>query len=281
MIDLDEVYLGENVANNVTRVYKGVNLIFERGGGLDPDVQTLLDQAAIDGYTPCSGTVLTALDLLVITWKSIGFWGAMKWISIPATNGDSDFALYNIKNPTQSSIDVNSVAFTPLQGFQTNGINNYLDSGYDVSGLSQSDASLIFYSRILAPAANSALLGVTNGFGNRFEFNNRTTGAYRTALFSGSPITQTATPIPGWFNGSKSGTTQTLYNNTNFEDSDNVTNQPVTGNVYLGGWNNLGSLAFPSSAQYSLYAFGEDAGAINTSAYNAFQTYMTTLGTQV
>ena len=41
IIDLDEVYLGANVADNITRVYKGGNLIFDRTPTpvLDPATQ--------------------------------------------------------------------------------------------------------------------------------------------------------------------------------------------------------------------------------------------------
>ena len=182
IIDLDEVYKGGSVANNVTRVYKGGDLIFERGVGpvLDPATQALIDQAAIDGYTAASGAVLTALDTFIKQLKADGIWALLDVIWLPATNGDSDFAIYNLKDPTIFQLTkVNSPTFTSLEGFTGDGATSYLNTLFNLSTDSANyvlnSASIGVYQR-LNPAVTAATWGCRDASNGTLSFYNRPSG---------------------------------------------------------------------------------------------------------
>lgn len=103
-------------------------------GGLDAATQALLSQATTDGYTAASGTTLTALDAYIKGLKADGIWSKLDILYVFATNGDSDFATYNILDPTTfQATKVNAPTFTSNQGFTGNGTSSYLDTNYNPS----------------------------------------------------------------------------------------------------------------------------------------------------
>ena len=154
-MSISEVYKGGAVDEGVSKIYLGDTLAYERsgGGGYDDATQALLDEATTDGYTAASGSVLTALDTFITTLKSDGVWALLDAIWLPATNGDSDFATYNLKDPDSYQLTkVNSPTFTSLQGFSTDGSSSYLNTNFNPStngvNLSLNAASIGVYMRI-------------------------------------------------------------------------------------------------------------------------------------
>jgi len=104
------------------------------GGGLDPHVQLLLTQAAIDGYTAASGSVLSALNNFVIGLKVNNLWDLLDLLHVPATNGDSAFAGYNVKDATAHYMTAyNNITFITKEGFVGNNIDSYLSSEISLS----------------------------------------------------------------------------------------------------------------------------------------------------
>ena len=119
---------------------------------LDPATQALLDQATTDGYTAPTGTYLTALDAYIVYLKAQGIWDLLDVLYLPSSGGDSDFACYNLKDPTQFNLTkVNSPTYTIGEGFTGNGTTSYLDTNWNPStngvNYTLNDAGTSIYTR--------------------------------------------------------------------------------------------------------------------------------------
>lgn len=131
---LDEIYRGQNVANNIERAYLGSNLVFERNVGpvLDPATQALLDFAAFNSHTPASGNILTALDNFIKGLKLNNIWELLYVLYVWATNGDSNFAMYNLLDPNLFlSLRVGNPVFTPQKGYTGTG-SSYINTQFNL-----------------------------------------------------------------------------------------------------------------------------------------------------
>jgi len=127
-------------------------VLAEYTGDLDASTSALLDQATTDGYTAASGTCLTALDTFISTLKSDGIWTLLDALWLPATNGDSDFACYNLKDPSTFKLTkVNSPVFTSLEGFTGDIVSAYLNTNWSptTNGVNYqfNNASITVYAR--------------------------------------------------------------------------------------------------------------------------------------
>lgn len=290
-------------SNFATKVNLGGITIYERiveTSSYDTATQALLDQATTDGYTAPSGTTLTALDTFITTLKSTGIWALCDVIYLPATNGDSDFACYNLKNPATFKLTkVNSPTFTSLQGFTGNGSSSYLNTGWNPStngvNYTLNSASLGGYARTdNTDGTQRVLIGVTDATG----FTQFTPKLSTTAFLWGFQRINNAgvnfksyngiTNANGFYNSNRFGSGANdlnLYRNgssltVNQNGSIPSTNVP-NNNVYLLASNNNGTAAGFSREQLSFAYFGADLTAQASSFYSAIQTYMTTLGTNV
>jgi hypothetical protein len=117
----------------------------------DLSTQAVLQVAASDGYAlPSSGGQLFLNDLIV-GLKDDGLWDTADRIFVLATDGDSDFAIIDIKNPlgTRAS-KVNSPTFVPKEGFDPDGSTSYIDTNFNTASdgfnFTQNDGSFIVFS---------------------------------------------------------------------------------------------------------------------------------------
>lgn len=266
----------------------------------DAATQALINQAAIDGYTAASGSVLGALDALIIQLKADGIWALLDVLYIMATNGDSDFACYNLKDPTQYNLTkVNSPLFTSLQGFKGDGVSAYLDTNFILASnginYTLNSASVGGYIRSNAGSpAQDTDIGVQGDNGgittlstaffftpddNAFRINN---GNFRKAVSGVNPTGLIHVNRSGSGGSDLSvyfdGVSQTTIDRAGVPVSTTV---PNNHSVFLLGNNNKGLLLNPSVSQISFAFIGGDLSGLELEFYNSIQAYMTTLGTQV
>lgn len=109
-----------------------IGILAGSAGGFDADYQAVLDYATTQGYTLPSASQQLLQEQLVKDLKAAGVWSKLDTFYVFATNGDSDFASINWKNPNSFECDeVNSPTFTTNQGFSGNGTSSYLDTNYN------------------------------------------------------------------------------------------------------------------------------------------------------
>jgi hypothetical protein len=103
-------------------------------GQVDADYQAVLDYATTQGYTLPSAAQRLLQEQLVIDLKDGGIWDKLDIFYVFATNGDSDFASINWKDPNNFEItEVNSPNFTSNLGFEGDGTSAYLDTNYSLN----------------------------------------------------------------------------------------------------------------------------------------------------
>ena len=96
------------------------------------EYQDVLDYADSQGYQRPSYAQCALQDALVGDLKDAGVWSNLDLFYVFATDGDSDFASINWKDPNNYEItEVNSPTFTTNQGFQSDG-TSYLNTSYNV-----------------------------------------------------------------------------------------------------------------------------------------------------
>lgn len=117
---------------------------------IDPDVQDWLDYGIDQGYTPPSDEVVQAISDLVTGLKEEGIYQDLDLLYIFNQDGDASFATLNIIDPTQfKATVVNGVIHTPNTGFQGNGTDGYLNTGWipdeDADAYTLDDGSAFTY----------------------------------------------------------------------------------------------------------------------------------------
>jgi len=117
------------------------------GTSFDADYQAILDYATTQGYTLPSSGQQVLQNQLVVDLKDAGVWSKLDLFYVFATDGDSDFASINWKDPNNHEItEFNSPTFTTNQGWSTDGTSSYLNTNYnfstDSNNYTQNDAGV-------------------------------------------------------------------------------------------------------------------------------------------
>lgn len=106
--------------------------VSQQTSSFDADYQAVLDRGTTLGYTLPSAGQQILQNQLVLDLKSAGIWAKLDVLYVFMTDGDSDFATLNWKDPTQfQCAKVNSPTFTTNEGFQGNGTTSSLNTGYE------------------------------------------------------------------------------------------------------------------------------------------------------
>lgn len=110
------------------------------------EYQAVLDRATTQGYTQPSEAQRTLQNTLMQSFVSTAAWAAADSVAVFMTDGDSNFALINWKNPTATGwATENTVTFTSNLGFTTNGTDSRLFDSTTFSNHTQNSAGVIFY----------------------------------------------------------------------------------------------------------------------------------------
>lgn len=287
---VSEIYLGNAIASNISKAYLGSTLIFER---LEASTQALLDRAALDGYTPASGTALAALDTFIRSLKTDGIWNLIDVMWLPATNGDSDFACYNLKDPTQFKLTkVNSPTHS-LGGFTGNGSTAYLDTGYNPGtfggNFTQNEAGMGIYIRNLGAVTDHTWMGATRSD----NASHQTSIARRSNLGGGidgrvnmiPDLNDNTNAISAGFHHAKRTSSSNMAMHLNGSLSDTAARSSIAPNqswtiltARIAGGGISGSR---TDGQFSFAFGGASLNGLEADLYNAIQAYMTSIGQQV
>ncbi|MCR9252299.1 MAG: hypothetical protein NXI20_17875 [bacterium] len=266
---------------------------YGQGGGgptYDPLTTAYLAYCTAQGYTAASGSVLTAMDTMFVTWRTEGIISLLDAAWVFATNGDQDAACINVINPgSHDCTRVNSPTFTSLQGLQGDGANAYLNPSFnllsDGQNYSLNQCSIGAYIRQVSSTANSAIMAAQD-IGADFK---STQISYLTSSEFLGRINNANTNSTRYSSGGSGlihsnrddATSQTLYFNGVSVDTDSDSAQNINRSILLLAGNQNGSVVGHSDAQLSFAFIGGDISGKATELYNSIQTYMTALGTQV
>lgn len=293
---ITNIFLNDAEATTKTKAFLDDVEVYARGGGYDAATQALLDQATSDGYTAGSGDTLMAKNALIVGMKEleistgVSMWDKQDVLGIPATNGDSDFACYNVKAPaTFQATKVNSPVHTANEGFEGNAIDSRLELGYTPSvhanNMSLNDACVFIYNRKAGLTASDYQLGAYD------NTNFLQVGIGTSAGKSGGRVNNNATFIGEvvasnhdafWMIDRPDASTVNVYKNGVLHRTQNVSSTALpTVEMMVLALGRAGSPTHHSDAQVSIYGISGSLGAKALEVYNLFQTYMTAIGKQV
>lgn len=255
-------------------------------GDYDPATQALLDQATTDGYTAPTGIYLTALDAYIIELKAQGIWALCDVIYLPSSGGDRNFAKYNLKDPTQFNlVEYNSPTYTVGEGFTGDGVSAYLDTTWnpsvDAVNYTQNAASFGLYMRDTG-AQVQAQMGLTGVF-DALIFRDTGSGDFNAINNNLAGNSSGGNSEAGLYflNRSASNSFNTYLNGASIYTANRTSNGIPNIPFYILSRNNAGSAIQSSSGQFSQAFIGGDLSSLATENYNAIQTFMTAIGSEI
>ena len=232
----------------------------------DADYQVVLDYGTTQGYTLPSESQQLLQNQLVVDLKDGGIWSGLDLFYVFATDGDSDFASINWKDPNNfECIEVNSPTFTSNQGFASNG-TSYLNTDYNVLSESTNfellSNGLAYYITDVGSIHHGARDGNDDNqiyYGSVAKrhqklINNYSTGnnTYFASIRNGSNVAQ-------------------YENNTNVKNYTNTPTALPNQNYMLLALNNGGSALVAGTAEISFFTMGGEFN--NSDMYNAWNDY--------
>jgi len=245
--------------------------IFSQGGvSFDADYKAVLNYAKTQGYTLPSASQQGLQNQLVIDLKDAGVWSKLDLFYVFATDGDSDFASINWKDPNSHEItEVNSPAFTTNLGFSSDGVSSHLDTNFNLStdgtNYNQNDLGIFVGFPILSTtsASSNYAYGINSGvyLNRRIDVNSSST-SNRMWTNSTSRITSTSTfkTNDTIYFTNRTSSTSINYRNTilssSTTESNTVANNStslVNTNLYLIGGP---SIVFESTANLGIMGLG-------------------------
>lgn len=298
-IGLSEISNVKAGSSQVNKIYLGTNLVWEysTGSSFDADYQAILDYADTQLFTKPSSAQQTAGNQLVLDLKSANLWNKFDVLYIFATDGDSDFACINWRNPGSfDAVKVSSPIFSSSEGFGSNGAG-YLKTGWS-PGLSGSaytvhTASIGFYERIETNTAtiNMGVIGPGSTNVNRTFVRPRNTGQIQGEVNANRYTTTypTTTSSLGWTHIDRPGINTLEFVQNGVVKGVDTSTAAVTGSVndmYIMccNYNNnpLGGSISPIGISQLSFAYmaASMSGSYGT-LNSAFRDYLITLGVNV
>ena len=258
-----------NVVGNTVKV-RGVSGIQLAEGGFDADYQAVLNYATTQGYTlPSAGQQLLQ-NQLVVDLKDGGIWAKLDTFYAFATDGDSDFASINWKDPNAFELlEVNSPTFTTNVGFTGDGVSSYLDPSYNqgTDGVNWSNPNGSFGILVDTPNTTNARSYV--GYDSTTTTIRRGTAK----LINSFAISVTATTSNNFIHINVNSTQASLFYN-GVQQATSTGTFVDTGNMTFlaeGGITSFGN------ATISIGFFGGDLESEQSDFYTAVNSYMTSI----
>jgi hypothetical protein len=247
--------------------------------------KAILDYATLQGYTLPSDDQQCIQNQLVVDLKIAGIWDELDVLYVFATDGSEDFAKINWINPgTFTPVENGTVTFASNVGFQGNGTNGYLNTGYIPSTHAEN---------YLANDA-SAFCYISNDVAaTRFDFG--VNGAINTPslILVSRDAANTHTwrinfaPQQGGSNGSSIGFYQVQKRSTDARIFKNGVQSGATVSITATGVpdrfiplfanNNNGSIGSYSNRQMGIFGLGASLDGKESELYTAWNDYFTSL----
>lgn len=176
----------------------------------------VIARAQAIGATLPSTSQLTAMDVMITSWKSSGAWDAAVVIYVFDHNGSKSFGTINWKNPgTYDLTEVGTVTFTSNVGVTSTSTSNYFKlAGINQSSLLGRDNSwIVTLSSFNPTTTNRNVMGAQQSIGEEWEvWLDEVSGADRVYMTNGSSssffesatISASATKSYGGFRSSTS-----------------------------------------------------------------------------
>jgi hypothetical protein len=248
----------------------------------DPDAQAFFNRVTAAGGT-LTVTEQDAINTLTLSLKSQGIWTLMKAI-YPMVGASAAACAQNLKSSSFTGTFTSGWTFTST-GVQGNGATTYMNSNLiPASELSQDDSHLMVYCRSNTIGGTFVDIGCRNSV-RFYIIINYSNATYIGFNFNTDIAITTVTDTRGFFLVTRSsGSLATMYRNNSVQGT---TTQPSTGintgqSVYLGAYNDGGSLNFVSTREYAFSSIGNGLNATQSSNYyNIVQTFQTSLSRQV
>ena len=249
----------------------------------DSSYQAVLDYASGQGYALPSAGQQILQNQLVLDLKAAGIWDQLDLFYVFATDGDSDYATLNWKDPTQFQCSkVNSPTFTENVGFNGNGSTSYLNLNWDPANngvnYTLDDADIVEYTTAEQLGGYSGSRNANNAgmYWNVFNMG-FSGGNIRINNINSTPVSYT--PIEGlYFMGrSDNDTITTRINNGTLLTTTQASVELSSNDVYIGALNSNGSAGNFHSRTSSLVAIGGHMTDLHSAFYNAWTTYLTSL----
>jgi hypothetical protein len=132
------------------------------------ELQAVITYWQSQGYTVPSSTVLSALDVMIVSMKDDGTWANLDVLRITAFNNSAlqNTARVNFKNPGSNEMSLVNLPTYGVAGFRGDGVSSCLDNLYNPStqgiNYAQNSASRFIWVRT-APTTGNRLDGGNSG----------------------------------------------------------------------------------------------------------------------
>ena len=130
---------------DVYKIYKGSTLVYDVTP--EPELQAAIDRLISEGKTLLTESKLNAYNELIYDIKTgdATLWSAFKYFRMESFNDltGRDLSLINLKNPTGAKAIPYGDANYTLNGWNTAGVNGYLDTGFNMNQLSLGGFSIV------------------------------------------------------------------------------------------------------------------------------------------
>jgi hypothetical protein len=248
----------------------------------DADAILFFDRVVAAGGT-LTLTEQNAVDNLVLSLKSAGIWTKMKAI-YPMVGASAAACAQNLKSSSFTGTFTSGWTFSST-GVLGNGFTTFMNSNLiPASELSQDDSHLMIYSRTNNVGNTIVDIGCLNSV-RFYIITNFGSATYIGFNFSTDIAITTVADTRGFFLVTRSsGSLATMYKNNSVQGT---TTQASTGintvqPVYLGAYNNNGTLNFVSNKEYSFSSIGNGLDATQSfDYYTIVQAFQTSLSRQV
>lgn len=239
---------------------------------------------------PSSGQK-TIYNNLFLSLKASGDWANLDRLWVLASENKQN-ALISLKNPGSTAItEVNAPAWTQYQGYNGDGVTNYLDTNFIMNSSSiylANDACAGVYSRIDSSGDSKIDLGVIDNSASNTGtslVSRGTAGAMNSTInYNGNSVNDNSVPdSKGMFSIVRTDSSSSFKYRNGVSISPNSaqvsTGRAITSCLLLAS-RYVNSVVGFSPRQLSAAFFG-NSSVNQLSLYNTIQAYMTALGTQV
>lgn len=250
-----------------------------RAAGFDADAQAFITATGITDET-----IKSAINTLILSWKSYGLWSTKIVAGYPCVGGTADTCKFNIRNPIDSD-GAYRLTYPVLPAFASTGITWNGSTTYANTHLVPNTALSLDSSHFFIHSRTAVNYNGGSGIESNplFELvprwtDNNTYWGLNEVSDSNDDVGSHA----GYFLLSRTGATSTTYyyNGSAVRTSTHVSTSLSTDEIFLGCLNNGGgSTIYFESGEYDFIAIGTGLDATDAlNLYNSILTFNTTIG---
>jgi len=267
---------------------KALLILNQTVASFDSDYQAVLDRATTLGYTLPSDAQQAKQNQLVEDLKAAGIWSLLDVFYVFATDGNNNFATLNWKSPSSYKLTITgTVTFTTNQGFNSNGTNGYLATGWNPNTngvnftLNSASISTYIYNHVTENRYDLGTAPNFTGSGPWLYF--RGDDGFGSAITAVNAGTTSVTANSGnsvgfWMSQRKDATNNYIFKNGSQVDSEADASTAVpNAELFLLCVRNGTAASFFSTKKLSMFSAGASLNGLESAFYTAWNTYLTSL----